>query len=289
MKFLFVLAVCLYVVAAQDFIVTKDLTLEEKATLALWTPENMKSATPMDLIIAELDGKVVAQDKTEIKYFNEGTRECQTPGVYPFATAGRLFFETARGRSSCSASSVGNDIVLTAGHCVSSGRNVFYKNFMFCPQYKDGNCVAGRYTGLKVNTHNEWHTRTQLGRDVAFMKVTAGLEAKVGALEMVYNSGRNLKCEAMGYPGNIGRGERMIQSSGVQSMGSSAYRPPTVKFPSKMTYGSSGGPWIVVTKSGKKNGVNGNVSHGNPNLDPNNFYSPYFDNEIQALRKKIEE
>jgi len=75
----------------------------------------------------------------------------------------------------------------------------------------------------------------------------------------------------------------MIMSTGRQSMGHTNRNPPTVKFPSRMTYGSSGGPWIVQAQ----NVANSNVSYGNPQQDPNNFYGPYYDGEIQALRNSI--
>ena len=70
----------------------------------------------------------------------------------------------------------------------------------------------------------------------------------------------------------------MIQSTGQQTMGHTSRVPPTVKFPSKMTYGSSGGPWIITSTeedSKAPSKVNGNVSYGNPAQDPNNFYGPY--------------
>jgi len=216
------------------------------------------------------------------------TRECQTPGVYPFSTAGRLFFTTPRGSSSCSASSVGNDTILTAGHCVSaSGR--YYTNFIFCVQHRDGECPRGRFTGLKAITFARWHNGGDLARDVAFIKVSAGLERAVGHVTVAVDLPRTQNCDALGFPGNIGGGRRMIQSTGRQSMGHTNRNPATVKFPSKMTYGSSGGPWIIQGTE-KKNGsrrVNGNVSYGNPNTDPNNFYGPYFDKDVKALQNSI--
>lgn len=53
-----------------------------------------------------------------------------------------------------------------------------------------------------------------------------------------------------------------------------------------MTYGSSGGPWIIISTD-KVRKVNGNVSYGNPSLDPNHFYGPYYDVEVKNLEKQL--
>jgi hypothetical protein len=50
-----------------------------------------------------------------------------------------------------------------------------------------------------------------------------------------------------------------------------------------MTFGSSGGPWAVQEVDTDKDEVNGLVSYGNPSADPNNFYGPYFDDQIKTL------
>jgi V8-like Glu-specific endopeptidase len=280
-KLLFIVALVACALAAEQF-VSMDLS-QEKGVDAFWTKERMLSAKPMDLIIS--DEVVAIKGEIQFAAFN-GTRENPTPNKYPYATAGRLFFSTGSGQSSCTASSVGNDIILTAGHCVSSGRGRYYTQFSFCPQHKDGACPEGRFTGAKVVTFARWHNGADLGRDVAFVKVSAGLESKVGSVEVAVNLPRTQTCDALGYPGNIGGGRRMIISSGIQSMGHTTRNPPTVKFPSRMTYGSSGGPWIIKSADAKRK-VNGNVSYGNPTADPNNFYGPYFDTEVANLLKTV--
>lgn len=227
-------------VFANEVIVSHDL-VESKFQ---WTKQDMLTAKPMDLIIVDLSKEDANLYSGEIQFAsNNGTRENTTPGVYPYATAGRLFFSTPRGQSSCSASSVGNDIILTAGHCVSSGRGQYYTNLQFCPQHKDGDCPQGRYTGSKIVTFAKWHNGQDLGRDVAFVKMSAGLEAKVGSVVVATDLPRTQLCEAIGYPGNFQGGRRMIMSGPTnQMMGHTNRSPPTVKLASRMTYGSSGGP-----------------------------------------------
>jgi hypothetical protein len=82
---------------------------------------------------------------------------------------------------------------------------------------------------------------------------------------------------ALGYPGNIGGGNKMVQATGTISLGSTAFSPNTQKLPSTMTFGASGGPWIV--NSNQVNGLNSYITSTNPSF----MYSPYFDAKIQNL------
>lgn len=209
MKFL-LLALILAIAFAEEF-VSQDLS-HEKNVEAFWTKEKMLSATPMDIILVDL-----TKEKSEISQyaaFNSGTRENPTPGVYPYSTVGKLFFSVGGRQSSCTASSVGKDIILTAGHCVSSGRNQYYTNLLFCPQHKDGDCPKGRFTGQKIVTFQKWHNGGDFARDVAFVKMSSGLEQAVGHVEVAVGLPRTQRCDALGYPGNIGGGRRMIISTG---------------------------------------------------------------------------
>jgi hypothetical protein len=223
-------AVLLLVFVAIAF--TASWPESSKEIMDFWTKEKMQGAVPMDLIITN--------DKEALpitKNITQGTRPVPAEhyGRHPYSRAGRLFFEVSAGRTaSCSASSLGKNILLTAGHCVSTGARVYYSKWMFCPQYYNGECVKGRFPGVKVWTTNEWHQRRQLGRDVAFIKVDKSSEGKeveevAGKYNMRYNGQRNLNCIALGYPGNHNNGRTMTKSVGKQSPGHSNYQPQTVK------------------------------------------------------------
>ena len=74
---------------------------------------------------------------------------------------------------------------------------------MFCPQHRDGECPKGRFVGEKMVTFDKWHRTSDLGRDVAFIKVNSGLVSAVGFVTVATDLPRSQKCVALGYPGNV--------------------------------------------------------------------------------------
>jgi V8-like Glu-specific endopeptidase len=64
-------------------------------------------------------------------------------------TIGKALFKFGGRDAFCSASSSGNNAVLTAGHCLWMEGN-FHTNFIFIPQYNDKNTPAGRYPANKL-------------------------------------------------------------------------------------------------------------------------------------------
>ena len=69
----------------------------------------------------------------------------------------------------------------------------------------------------------------------------------------------------------------MVESTGPMSTGTSSYSPPTLKIPSTMTFGASGGPWVVNNL--QANGLNSHIL-SNPSTS---MHSPYFDDTIKRL------
>jgi len=203
-------------------------------------------------------------------------------GKHPFKYAGKLLFQTSRGSSSCTAVSIGNNAVLTAGHCIHDGAGGFYRNVVFIPQFLNGNAPAGRWNAAQMWTTPEW-TRgggRAFARDVGVIKCSSNggrtLEQAVGKTTPVYSRGIGMQTICIGYPGNIGGANQMIHSRAAQQAGDS-FSPPTKRLSSTMTFGASGGPWFVNGGS-NTNGVNSYIKQGSPFL-----YAPEMDGQIQNM------
>jgi hypothetical protein len=142
----------------------------------------------------------------------------------------------------------------------------------------------GRWAASQLFTTSEWANGNAAGfaRDVGIAKISSQggrtLAQAVGTqLSPIYNTGRNLNAMSLGYPSNIGGGSKMVQATGVMSLGSTAFSPNNVKLPSTMTFGASGGPWVV--NGNQVNGLNSYIT----STSPTEMYSPYFDTKIQTL------
>lgn len=236
-----------------------------------WTPEEILDSQPIPLPMVEYTD--LMNNKSFIEELEPAnTRECQTPNTFPFNAAGKILIQ---GSGYCSGSYVGNGLVLTAGHCVSNGRGRYHTAFTFCPSHKDGSCPRGQFHATKAITHAEYHNKGNLARDVAFIRITGNPGQ---ALDMLYNHGRTDNVEALGYPQNIGRGQRMIQTTGKMAPGR-RLNPEVISLRSTMTQGSSGGPWITPR------GIGSVVSHGTPGTGV--IFGPYFDDAIKQMRNAI--
>jgi V8-like Glu-specific endopeptidase len=250
-------------------------------------PEKVFSATPEALFT------------TSTGYPGPFTRYENFSGyqVYPYRAIGRIFFrDVTNGQIQwCTASSIGNHAVWTAGHCVSDGRGRWHSNWVFIPAFRQtGSTVSmpyGQWTGSYAIAFNEWHTARNNARDSAgvILRPLNGqtINQAVGALGFAWNQDPALThWHAFGYPGNIGNGQRqIICAAGLTEIDTSKPAPRPVGMGCDMQGGASGGPWIKSFGSG--NFLNGNVSYGYPTLKPLEFFSPYFDTASKQLRDQL--
>lgn len=242
MRFTFIALIAILALALASEFPSQDFTIEEQnAALAFWEGKSFDNVPSMDLILDT--GKETV----------EPVEPAGSPvprnlyNTVPYKYAGRLFFETARGRSSCTASSIGGNAVLTAGHCVHDGSSAFYKNIIFVPQFFEGAAPFQRWPAVSVFTTQEWARSGGRGfaRDVGVFKSSnqggKSLEQTVGAAKPIFSINIGKPSISIGYPGNIGGGNAMIQAKANIEQGDN-FNPPTVRLRSTKTFGASGGP-----------------------------------------------
>ena len=214
--------------------------------------------------------------------------------VFPYSTVGVLFFSQDEVDFRCSAASIGNFAIWTAGHCVHTGNNSisgWSSDVVFVPAYKDGNTPFGIWTADNLWTRLEWYSSADLRFDIAggiLDTNTSGqsISQVVGNLGFAYNLSNNQHWFSFGYPSEspfTGKTQEICSSS-------FAYNDTGMGTPSPsgvgcdMTRGSSGGPWINQFDglAGASNYLNGNNSYRYTS-HPEEMFSPYFGNEAKEL------
>ncbi len=214
--------------------------------------------------------------------------------LFPLKAVGRLFFESGGVKYSCSAASVGNYAIWTAGHCVHNGDGSpsgWAQRVVFVPAYHDGRAPYGQWAASTLWTKYEWYQNGDFRHDMggAVLKKLNGkvISKVVGALGFAWNQPAAVHWHAVGYPaGAPFRGTRMFicMASYATSDGSMGDPTPT-GIGCDLTPGVSGGPWIQTFKpntAGGANFVNGNYSYGYFD-EPLQIYSPYFDDAAKGL------
>ena len=211
--------------------------------------------------------------------------------AYPYVTVGVLFFTQNGLDYRCSASSIGNYAIWTAGHCVSDGAENWSTNFLFLPAYKDGNPAhtIAQWTGSTAWVTSAWHINADLGKDMGGVVLNTNSVgwkvSQIGWLGFAWNQDRDQHWHQIGYPSaSPFDGNRMIICASSHSWDDSSFDPWTVATGCDMTGGSSGGPWIMDFSgtSGPSNYLNGNVSYHYVGFGEE-MYSPYFDDLAKLL------
>ncbi|HEY0641495.1 MAG TPA: peptidase [Pseudonocardiaceae bacterium] len=268
---------------------------EIKAVTDFWTPERMRSATPLDAIT------VSPGDLRRVTAGAPSTVAPSAPGVQAFphgggpwtgggavvTTAGRVFF-TYQGRTaSCSGNAVtsaNKSTVMTAGHCVKLD-GAFHTNFAFAPAYNNGNAPYGTWTARLTRATPQWVASEDINYDIgaAVMNTLNGqsLTDVVGGQGLAFNGSRAQNMYAFGWPAAAPYdGTRMIYCSGRTF---SAFISSGVGMTCNMTGGSSGGPWFVNFSEATGTGLVNSVNSYKINFFPNWMFGPYFGADAQTL------
>jgi hypothetical protein len=216
--------------------------------------------------------------------------------VYPYRTVGKLFFRPfgSTGTASCTASSIGNYAIWTAGHCVSDGKGHWHSNWVFVPGYRSGNAPFGQWTGSVAWAMTSWHASSNLSRDSGgvILRPRNGLKIsqQVGWLGFAWNHNPTLvHWHSFGYPANIASAQRQIICAGGLAERDTFMPAPTpLGIGCDMTFGASGGPWIknISGFGGASNFLNGNNSYLYT-TKPGELFSPYFDNLSKTLKDTL--
>ncbi len=214
--------------------------------------------------------------------------------VFPYSTIGVLFFSQNGNDYRCSAASIGNNALWTAGHCVHDGSgsvNGWSDNVVFVPAYNNGFAPFGSWTFINLITSDEWFNSGDVQFDIGGVILdpnTFGqtVDEVVGSLGFAYNLKPEQHWFNLGYPVAApfdGKTMHICAASFARHDPMYSY-PTPIAMGCDMTGGSSGGPWIINLSgsAGNTNYINGNNSY-RYNGFGEEMYSPYFGDIARKL------
>ncbi|HET8680335.1 MAG TPA: hypothetical protein VFM54_00445 [Micromonosporaceae bacterium] len=266
---------------------------------AYWTPERMAAAVDLDFV--KPAGAARSPGRAPKPSGPVGAVAPMLPAIAGAGdvgiqlnesqTVGKVYFTLPDGTpSGCSASTVASGkrrLVMTAGHCVHQGfGGQWYSNWQFVPRYRYGAQPFGTFVAYTLTTRTAWAYSGSFDEDMGIAIMHNGgywgmkVVDTVGGNGMRWNWGYNISwITALGYPQNLGGGEvQWYCQSGTWYAGGQQ-----IRMWCNMTYGSSGGPWLMDYNDQNGLGyINSVVSHGD-NPGNGQFDGPYFDNDIKSL------
>jgi hypothetical protein len=251
----------------------KNVDQSRAEVVDYWTAERMRNAVALDITVApggEAQKAAVAFTRYE-------------PNPYP-AMHGKVFFSDGVFDYVCSGTAVtsaNESVVWTAGHCVHQGPGVFYSNWAFVPQYRDGARPYGTWTARRLMTTSAWATSGDFSYDLGAAVVNtnggATLTDTVGSRGAAFNQPAQQRYLSHGYPAAPPfNGQRQYVCDSNLGGRDPSTRPQTMAIGCDMTGGSSGGGWVVG------NNVLSVNSYGYSN-QPNVMYGPYQGSVAQQL------
>lgn len=212
--------------------------------------------------------------------------------IFPYSTIGALFFSQNGEDYRCSAASIGDNALWTAGHCVHDGKSGvsgWSDNVVFVPAYKNGNAPFGSWVFKNVATSSAWFTSGDYRFDIGGVTLepnTSGatVDEVVGSLGFAYNLNPMQHWFNLGYPVSAPFDGKTMQicSGSFARQDTNFASPMPLAMGCDMTDGSGGGPWIInfSGSSGNTNYINGINSYS----IGEEMYSPYFgDAAIELL------
>jgi len=250
-----------------------------------WTPERMRSATPLDLVTAHgahAKHPAIATRQTAGREWSYGRKIGRTMG--------RIFFTTGDGENaSCSGNvvnSANRSVVVTAGHCVRNG-GAWNGAWVFVPGYHDGDRPHGTWVATMLATTPQWEKSENTDYDVG-MAVLGPRGGKriadaVGAQDIGFGERRGRWVAAFGYPaeGKYDGSLPIYCTGGVG--GDQVGTSHDQALACDQTGGPSGGPWLVGFDPRTGTGTQYSVNSFKYTDEPNYMYGPYFGQAVKDL------
>ncbi|GAB2726502.1 trypsin-like serine peptidase [Kitasatospora kifunensis] len=202
------------------------------------------------------------------------------------ALVGAVFTNDASGDHFCTASvvdSAGQNLIVTAAHCVYDPGVGQRADLVFVPGYRGGEAPNGVWPLAAITVDQRWAQDGDPDLDVAFAVVQPQggkqVQQVLGANKLGVGKGYQLPVRMTGYPSTADVPITCMNTTTEQSATQLKIACPDY------TGGTSGSPWVTgfdpQTKTGTVVGVIGGYQEGGNT--PDISYSSYFGDAVQSL------
>jgi hypothetical protein len=256
-----------------------------------WTPERMRGARPLDLVVDAAGEARTRVGEPEPSGAGASFLAVSTPDAPPYSFNGRIFIRRGQLTGFCSGTAINSptrQLVLTAGHCLNSGRedgksSVWSDYLQFVPAYSGGVAPFGSFVARRkeIRAPRQWTKHGNPDFDLgAFLTLPNAegvnvADAVGGGATIVSNLTRRQTFRTFGYPGQVQR----MQSCTSPYIGDDVLSnpfpgPPTLGIRCHWAPGASGGGWLIGDGS-EINGVSAYLHLNNKSRT----FGPYFSHE----------
>jgi hypothetical protein len=256
-----------------------------------WTPARMRSARPLDLVVGSGRKSGVRLGARDGAGASASFLAVSTPDVPPYSFNGRIFLRRGKLAGYCSGTAIDSptrQLVLTAGHCVNSGRedgkaSVWSNYLQFVPAYNGGVAPFGSFVARRsdVRTLPQWTNHGNPDFDIgAFLTLpnSEGVnvaDAVGGGATIVTDLSRHQTFHSFGYPGETSYMQKCSSPYIGDDLISNPFPgPPTLGINCRWAPGASGGGWMIGDDT-EINGVNTYLHLDNKSRT----FGPYFSRE----------
>jgi hypothetical protein len=258
-----------------------------------WTPERMRNARPLDLAVDDSGDARLRVGSPEAAGAGAGASflAVSTPDLPPYSFNGRIFIRRGKLAGYCSGTAINSPtrkLVLTAGHCVNSGReggkvSVWSDYLQFVPAYSGGVAPFGAFVARRKEVYapRQWTKQGNPDFDLgAFLTLpnSEGVnvaDAVGGGATIVTDLSRHQTFRTFGYPGKATRMQSCTSPYIGDDLLSNPFPgPPTLGIRCHWAPGASGGGWLIGDGT-QINGVNAYLHLNNRSRT----FGPYFATE----------
>ncbi len=256
-----------------------------------WTPERMREARPLDLVVGARGEPHLRLGAAATAGAAASFLAVSTPDLAPYSFNGRIFIRRGKLSGYCSGTAINSptrQLVLTAGHCLNSGReggkaSVWSDFLQFVPAYGRGVTPFGSFVARrsKLFAPKQWTNHGNPDFDLgAFLTLpnAQGLnvaDAVGGGATIVTDLTRHQTFRTYGYPGKATRMQGCTSPYVGDDVLSNPFPgPPTLGIRCRWAPGASGGGWLI----GDGTQINGLSAYVHLNKR-SHTYGPYFATE----------